>query len=364
MQLRSLTLILRLAYFIMVVVLVAACGPTPTPSPTPTSIPTSTPNPTPTLEPEVDAFTMNLRLAKTMNLGNALEAPKEGDWGVTLTEEFFQLIKAEGFTAIRLPVRWSAHALKIAPYTIDPGFFKRIDWAVEQALTNNLSIVVNMHNYEEMALDPQGNQVRFIALWRQIAEHYQAYPNALLFEPMNEPNGLLNASHWNDLIAVVLPVIRKTNPTRNIVIGPAEWNGMQALDELSLPAADQHIIVTFHYYNPFQFTHQGAEWVQGSGSWLGTKWGSNADQQMVEYDFDLVKQWAKDNQRPIFLGEFGAYSKADMDSRVRWTAFVARAAEARGFGWGYWEFCSGFGVYDPAAQQWRESLVQALLPNQ
>jgi len=101
-------------------------------------------------------------------------------------------------------------------------------------------------------------------------------------------------------------VIRTTNPTRNIVIGLAEWNGMQALDELTLPAADQHIIVTFHYYNPFQLPHQGSEWVQESGSWLGTKWGSNAEQQMVEFDFDLVKQWAKDNQPPIFLGEFGA----------------------------------------------------------
>ena len=364
MHLRSLTFMLRLAYFALVLVLIAACTATPTPNPTPTSIPTSTPNPTPTLEPEVDAFTMNLRLAKTINLGNALEAPNEGEWGVTLREEFFQLIKAEGFTAVRLPVRWSAHALKTVPYTIAPEFFNRIDWAVEQALTNNLAIVVNMHHFEEMALDPEGNQARFIALWQQIAEHYQAFPNALLFEPMNEPNGALGAKHWNDLVAAVLPVIRTTNPTRTIVIGPAEWNAMRALDELTLPAADQHIIVTFHYYNPSQFTHQGAEWVPGSESWLGTKWGSNAEQQMVRYDFDLVKQWADDNKRPIFLGEFGAYSKADMDSRARWTAFVARAAEARSFSWGNWEFCSGFGVYDSAAHQWREPLVQALLPPQ
>ena len=342
------TIMLRLA---VLATLMAACIAAPAPTPTP--------------EPPVDAFVMNQRLARTVNLGNALEAPNEGEWGVTLKEEFFQLIQGAGFTAVRLPVRWSAHALKSAPYTIDPEFFKRVDWAIEQAFANNLAIVVNMHHYEEIALDPVAHQERFVALWQQIAEHYQSYPNALVFEPMNEPNGLMTATRWNDLVAATLPVIRATNPTRNVVIGPANFNDLQSLDELKLPAEDQHIIVTFHYYKPFQFTHQAAEWVQGSAGWLGTEWtASSAQKQLVQFDFNIVAQWAKDNQRPIFLGEFGAYSKADMDSRARWTDFVARQAEALGFSWGYWEFCSGFGVYDLASSQWNEPLKQALIPAQ
>jgi len=358
---------------ILIFVFVTGCGSAPLSTfeaalPTPTVIPTSTfiPAPTPTPEPPLDAFTMNQSLARTVNLGNALEAPNEGEWGVTLKEEYFQLIHQKGFTAVRLPVRWNAHALKEAPYTIDPEFFKRVDWAVEQALANDLAIIVNIHHYEEeLALDPTGQQARFLALWKQIAEHYQSYPNALLFEPLNEPNGGLNAKHWNDLIALTLPVIRATNPTRNVVIGPANWNNVGELDELSLPAEDQHIIATFHFYNPFQFTHQGAEWVQGSASWLGTEWkGSSAEKQLLQFDLNKVEQWSKDNQRPIFMGEFGAYSKADTDSRVRWTTFMAREAEARNFSWGYWEFCSGFGLYDQTTGQWREALVQALIPPQ
>lgn len=362
MHLHTLTPTIRSACLILIMLLATACTAVATPA-APTSTPTPAPTLTPTPEPPIDAFTMNEHLARTVNLGNALEAPNEGEWGVTLKDEYFQLIKQQGFTAVRLPVRWSAHALENAPYTIDSEFFNRVDWAVAQAFKNNLAIVVNMHHYEEMALDPTGHQARFIALWRQIAEHYQSYPNALLFEPMNEPNGLMNAKHWNDLIALTLPEIRATNPTRNIVIGPTEWNGVRALDELILPPDDQHIIVTIHYYNPFQFTHQGAEWVQGSESWLGTEWGSNAEEQLVKYDFRQVEQWAKDNQRPIFLGEFGAYSKADMASRVRWTDYVARQAEAQNFSWGYWEFCSGFGLYDLTTNKWHEELVQALIPS-
>jgi endoglucanase len=222
-----------------------------------------------------------------------------------------------------------------------------------------------MHHYEEVALDPIAHEARFLAMWGQIAEHYRTYPNALLFELLNEPNGALNAPRWNELIAATLPVIRKTNPTRNLVIGPVEWNDLRALDELQLPETDQHIIVTFHYYQPFQFTHQAAEWVQGSASWLGTEWkGSSAEKQYVQYDFNIVAQWAEENQRPIFLGEFGAYSKADLASRARWTAFVAREAEKQGFSWSYWEFCSGFGAYSLEDNRWNEPLLKALIPTQ
>ena len=56
----------------------------------------------------------------------------------------------------------------------------------------------------------------------------------------------------------------------------------------------------------------------------------------------------------MFLGEFGAFQGADMESRAQWTRFVAREAEKCGFSWAYWEFCSGFGAYDPKAESWRD----------
>jgi hypothetical protein len=80
MYLRSIIPALRSAYLITVMLLAVACTAAPTPAiPTSTAVPT--PAPTRTPEPEVDAFTMNKRLSHTVNLANALEAPKEGDWG-------------------------------------------------------------------------------------------------------------------------------------------------------------------------------------------------------------------------------------------------------------------------------------------
>jgi endoglucanase len=72
-------------------------------------------------------------------------------------------------------------------------------------------------------------------------------------------------------------------------------------------------------------------------------------------------EWGKKHDRPIFLGEFGAYQEADLESRARWTRFVSREASRLGFSWAYWEFCSGFGAYDPRKDVWRDALKSALL---
>jgi endoglucanase len=340
-------------------VLFAGCVPLPTPQGD------LTPNGTPTATPATtnDPFEQNRRLGRGVNLGNALEAPNEGEWGVVLSEEYFALIKEAGFDSVRIPIRWSAHARKTPPYTIEPAFFARVDWAVNQALSRGLLAIINVHHYEEMASDPRGHRERFLALWEQIADHYRDYPPELLFELMNEPNGALQASLWNDLVEEALPVIRATNPARNVIVGPVNWYNISSLYSLKLPADDAHLIASFHYYEPFQFTHQGAEWVSGSNAWLGTKWeGTESERRAVERDLDLAATWAEKNHRPLYLGEFGAYSKAGMDSRARWTDYIARQAEARGMSWAYWEFCAGFGVYDPVRRRWNEPLLSALIP--
>ncbi len=310
-----------------------------------------------------NSFEQNTLLTRSMNLGNALEAPNEGDWGVVLKEEYFQLIKQAGFTAVRIPIRWSAHAAVDSPFTIDWSFFSRVDWALGQAKKNQLAAIIDMHHYEEMFSRPLQEKKRFLALWKQIAEHYKDYSSFLLFEILNEPHDALNAQIWNIILRDALNVIRESNPKRAVIVGTAEWGGVQGLSQLELPRDDSCLIVTVHYYSPFQFTHQGAEWVQGSAAWLGTQWsGSEPEKQAVESDFEFVADWARRQNRPVFLGEFGAYSKADMESRVRWTIHVRATAEKNGFSWAYWEFCSGFGVYDAQNHLWREELLKALIP--
>jgi endoglucanase len=209
--------------------------------------------------------------------------------------------------------------------------------------------------------DPDANADRFVAIWKQIAAHYKDAPSSILFELLNEPNGKLDAPHWNALLAKTLAVVRLTNPSRVVIVGPVAWNGIGVLPKLVLPETDQDLLVTVHFYNPFHFTHQGASCAEGSNAWLGTTWGTDADKKAVTDSFDTAATWGADHHRPMYLGEFGAYSKSPLEGRARWTAFVARTAEAHGMPWTYWEFCSGFGAYDPVARQWRQPLLDALL---
>ena len=311
-----------------------------------------------------DAFAINQQIGRGVNIGNALEAPAEGEWGVTVKEEYFDVIKDAGFKSVRIAICWSAHAGHEKPFIVDPGFFKRIDQVIGQALARGFIVILTMHHYNELYNDPAGHRERFLAIWKQIAERYKGYPIQLVFEPLNEPHDNLNAGEWNRQFKNALAIIRQSNPTRAIVLGPANYNDLRQLGALELPKDDRNLIVTFHYYLPYHFTHQGAHWAPGSDAWLGTKWtGSDSEKQAVANDFDIAVAWARKNNRPIFLGEFGANSKADMDSRVRWTKCVADTAVAHGFSFTYWDFCAEyFGLYDPQAKVWHKELLDAVVP--
>jgi endoglucanase len=282
---------------------------------------------------------------------------------MVLQAEYFSLIKEAGFSGVRIPIRWSAHAGVDSPYTIHKNFKDRVDWAVHQALTNELAVVINIHHYEEIMSEPEQHRERFLALWKQITEHYLDQPDDLLFEVMNEPHDNFVAELWNEYLLEAIDTIRAIDPERTLIIGTAEWGGIGSLSKLDIPDSLDNIIVTVHYYNPFEFTHQGAEWVDGSDDWMGTTWrGYTSEKSAMAEDLDMVAAWAAQHNRPIYIGEFGSYSKADMTSRVAWTKHLREEAEQRGMSWAYGEFGAGFGIYDRDSGEWRTELLHALIP--
>jgi endoglucanase len=303
-------------------------------------------------------------LGHGINFGNYLEAPREGAWGGVLQEQDFATVKQAGFATVRVPIRWSSHLVPNDPnFTIDPAFLARIDWVVTEAQKYGLNAILDYHNDDALMKDPDGQADRYLATWKQIATHFKDAPPSILFELLNEPNGKLDAPHWNALLARALAIVRVDNPHRAVVIGPVHWNTISDLKNLVLPQDDHDIIATVHFYNPMKFTHQGASWIQGADQWRNVTWqGTPAETQPIVAAFDQASAWGQAHHRPLFLGEFGAYSTGDMDSRARWIAFVARTAEAHGISWAYWEYSAGFGAYDPVAHQWREPILKALLP--
>ena len=308
-----------------------------------------------------DAFEQNKLLGRGGNLGNILY--NFDTWDKKKEQAELDMIKKIGMNSVRINTGPFAHVSAAPSYTLSKAFFERLDWTINEALKRGLAVIIDNHEYHAMADDPLGNNAMFLACWKQMAEHYKGYPDNVFFGVLNEPNGNLTPYLWNHLLTPVIDLIRESNPYRTLVIGPGSWNAIKALEEMKLPENDRNIIVEIHYYSPHRFTHQGASWSKGSEAWLGTTWrGTPEERQAVMDDFKVATDWAKKHDRPLYLGEFGVYKKADMDSRAAWLSFVVPHAEKNDITWGIWDLMgSSFGIYDSEKKEWIKPLKDAIM---
>ena len=273
---------------------------------------------------------------------------------------YFKMIKEAGFSTVRV---------NLFPFTqmdsqnkINPKWLETLDWVVDKGLEANLMVILDLHEYTAMADNPEAKKEMFFSFWRQVAPRYKDKSGKVVFELLNEPNQKLTPEMWNTFLIEAMKIIRESNPDRTLIIGPDNWNGIESLNTLKLPDNDRNIIVTVHFYHPMQFTHQGAAWAGEYKKLSGIKWtGTPEEKKEIESKLKVAADWSVKNNRPIFLGEFGAYDKGDMDSRARYTAFVARTAEKLGFCWAYWQFDSDFIVYNIDKETWVEPILNALM---
>ena len=335
-----------------------------------------------------------LELRRGVNLGNALEAPNEGDWGVVLSASDFVAVKQAGFDHVRLPVRFSARAAPAAPYAIDAAFMARVDWAIDQALANGLAVIVDLHHYGEFMDAPDAHRARLVGLWRQIAEHERARPPTVAFELCNEPTDKVPAEKWNEIQTEALAAVRESNPTRTVVLESVFWASAQTLrDKLRVPASDPHVVGSFHMYQPILFTHQGATFMPAEYETRGVlfpgppptpltpgpsalakpwvrDWFQNYNERPTERNpsgpaviadqMDMAKDFADRTHLPVYMGEFGCIENADARSREAWTRMTRREAERRGFGWAYWDDGGSFRIYDRKSGSWNAGMKAAL----
>jgi endoglucanase len=314
----------------------------------------------------MDIYAANNLLAKTINIGFTFDAPKEGAWGNTITEDEIKNIRSAGFTAIRLPIQWITRMDSVAPYTIDKSFLERIDWVIKQTLKNHLAIIIENCLDEQLMAQPEKYKSRFMSLWQQLSEHYASRPQQVMFEIMAEPHSKLDKDVWENYFNAALAIIRIHNPSRPVIIGPGFFNTPYNIKSLHLPENDRYIIATFHLYEPIKFTMQGEQWFPYGKpmEWIGTKWtGTPAEQKAITANMDVVSKWATDNKRPVFMGEFGASDHADIESKTKLLAFYREQAEQRHFSWGVWSYTVNFSIYDNKKNQWNAALLNALIPS-
>ncbi len=345
---------------------------------------------------KLDPYEQTAALGKGVNFGNLLDCPQEGDWSinhVVMEEWHFTLAKSAGFDSIRIPIKFSGHALKSPPYTIDEAFMRRVDQVVGWGLARGLKVVVDMHHYDEIHADPLAHADRFVAMWKQIAARYSDYSKDLYFELLNEPNDKLEGDVWNLIVSYCIHAIREIDGYHTVIVSCGQWSNNTGLNALRIPDDESNVIVTFHYYNPSLFCFQGQAWAGADFATTGIKWpgppypsmvaapgvgqwvldwfahynGEPADTnpagtKIVQEEIAEMHDWSVAHNRPLWMGEFTAQGGADMTSRVNWTEFVRKELEKYGIPWSIWTLLSGPDsyLYDVNSGKWVLELTGAL----
>jgi endoglucanase len=277
-----------------------------------------------------------LRLGKCVNLSNMLEAPTEGAWGRAFRDSDMDVIAAKGFTGIRLPARFSAHAGREAPYTVDASFLKRVHHIVDLATARGIAVIVDNHHYADDAIfqNPLGEAPRFAAIWRQIAVSFKDAPASVYFELINEPHDKFDASNLMAVQAPALAAVRESNPTRPVVIDGSHWASIADMLTMQFPD-DPNVVPTFHYYDPANFGFDKAPWMNPA---VRETFGSSTDVAELRDVLKRLQGFMRSTGRVPFAGELGANEARAVDQRAIFYNLTSTAFASIGVqscAWGY-----------------------------
>lgn len=305
----------------------------------------------------------SLPIGPCLNIGNTLEVPR----AVRLDDKDevgpadFKRIRAAGFDTVRLPVRWDERSQSKPPYAVDAGWLRQVQGTVDAALAAGLKVILNSHHFDPIHKDPLGTQPWHTAVWEQIAPHFKDYPtDRLWFELENEPHDKFTDANLRQVLDPALAAVRKTNPTRPVIIGGQNYSGIGSLETLKLPD-DPNVYPTFHYYDPFDFTHQGASWVAPNIPPVGRVYGTQADAKLLQTDVARIKAYAARTGLIPFMGESGAFEgPIPLAQRVAYTKAVRDAFVPAGIPVCQWAYKNTFPFFDKASGKWLPGMRGAL----
>lgn len=334
-------------------------------------------------------------------------------------------LRASGLDFIRLPV--------------DPGPFlaadagqraelmDMLDAAVDAALAADLGVIVNVQangathywNPDRMYSSTAAPEFEtYRALVSEIAGRLQTKTSGMVaLEPVNEPPQDCSSEAWRAVQASLLTAARVLGPSVPLVVTGgcgSMVRGLTALDPA--PLADfEPILFTFHFYEPYLFSHQGAPWMRepvyralNNVPWpasagtlertlasvrarmaqdsersdeekktayeetekvLKVYFDAQPDRRFIDRYLKQVSDWAQTHgiaRERIIMGEFGAlrtdarYTAAPNPDRARYIADVRQSAEAVGFPWAFWDLFDGMGMMDDTTRVFDPAMVEAL----
>ncbi|MBN2009827.1 cellulase family glycosylhydrolase [candidate division KSB1 bacterium] len=281
------------------------------------------------------------------------------------TRQDFVNIKSLGCDVIRLPINLHFMAEGAPDYTVSPLFLSYLDQVLDWAEELEIYLIIDNHTFNWAAdTDPNIGET-LIPVWIQLAERYNDRSDYILYEVLNEPHGISDED-WSAIQQDAIAAIRSKDATHTIIVGGAGWNGFYDLPTLP-EYNDANLIYTFHFYEPYLFTLQGAEVISPSlatltgvpfpydasqmpeippvllGTWVGdeinTHYQYNGTVEHMHELLDIAIDFKNTRNVPVYCGEFGSTALASTnEDRTYWCETIRRYLEENGIPWTMWEY--------------------------
>jgi len=332
----------------------------------------------PTVEPAVPAPPPALALlGRGVNLSNWLQhgrptqapqyAPDDAD---------FRHIRALGLTHVRLLA--DPAALLTDRGLPDTEAFGALRSAIEAAQRQGLLVVLALQlpsPAKAGLAEREADRVALAGHWRWLAGALRDLPAAqLAFEPLNEP-GTADARVSRELMIRLAAEVRRAAPRHTIVVSGHRYSGVDELAALR-PLHDPNVVYGFHFYEPHNFTHQGADW--GDPAWAALRdfpypsspervterlnaaapetrdllrWHGEErwNRERIRARLAPAAQWARTHGAAVWCSEFGVLkAHADPADRAAWLRDVRETLEADGIPWTHWDYAGPFGIVSGA----------------
>lgn len=287
------------------------------------------------------------------NLGNQLEAsangyPSETAYGnPVVTENLIKAVKAAGFKTVRIPVSWLNYIGSAPYYSIDYSWMTRVQQVVDYVVDNDMYAIIDLHNdgahsipgswIQTESSDQDAIRTKLSAVWYQIAATFKDYDEHVIFESLNEvgvesANDIIRANQvinsYNQVFVDTVRVAGGNNDKRWLVVPGWITNIDYTADDdygftlpmdynlsAQVPSGEKRIMVSAHYYTPWEFA--------GREDDIVTQWGAMADpgksifwsnEDYLNAQFYKLYDKFTSQGYPVILGEYGSVDKSAADS--------------------------------------------------
>ncbi len=318
-----------------------------------------------------NAFNKGVNLTGWFGSGSAQSIPFN-----KFSKTDIENIKSLGCDVIRLPINLHFMTSGAPDYVVDTMLFYYLDQVVEWTDEAGLKLILDNHTID--GANAKTVEAPLLKIWPQMAQHFKDKPASVYYEILNEPN-TFPAADWARIQKTVLDTIRTIDSLRTIIVTGADWGGIFGLTNL-VPLADTNLIYSFHFYDPFLFTHQAATWSTPSlgdlgnvpfpydlarmpacpaslkGTWvessLKTSYKTDGTAAKVKSTIDQAIAYAKSKNVKIFCGELGVYeAKSPVADRVEWYRTVTGYLTEKQVPWTMWDYQGGFGLFNKGSNQ-------------